>query len=206
MPDHPIRGSDLRTPAPTLEPDDAFVAQLSSLAAAGANAPQGEAPAPPATWRVGLAAASVAAVLVGVAWLAGLDPTGSPDPAPPPATTPTAPEDTSSSAARSSDPDRAAEPASTSSPALGAVPPNSQSELPEHPGRPDQGAAEQVEPANGSSKGNGPDASTGNGTGPDQHAGDHPDEHATTKSNNASPRAGDKPGRADERPGGRWGR
>src|SRR5689334_5563682 len=93
MPDQPFRESDLRTPAPTLEPDDIFVARLSALAAAGANAPRGAA-APVPTWRVGLAAASVAAVLVGVAWLAGLSPGDEPEPAPSPATTPTAPQET----------------------------------------------------------------------------------------------------------------
>lgn len=72
---------DLRTPIPTLEPDDAFVAQLSARAAAGA--PVEITARPVSTWRVGFAAAAVALVLVGVAWLAGLRPGGT-DTAPPP--------------------------------------------------------------------------------------------------------------------------
>ena len=45
MPDHSMH-AQLRTPAPTLEPDDALLARLSSLAAAGAP-PPARPPAPP---------------------------------------------------------------------------------------------------------------------------------------------------------------
>jgi hypothetical protein len=90
MADQPLRGSDLRSPVPTLEPDDAFVARLSALAAAGAPSSSVTRPPLPA-WRVGLVAAAVAGVLVGVAWVAGLDPGSDSRPAPPPATNPTGP-------------------------------------------------------------------------------------------------------------------
>ncbi|HEY0904316.1 MAG TPA: hypothetical protein VGE14_10550 [Marmoricola sp.] len=89
MADHPTLSAQLRTPAPTLEPDDILLARLSALAAAGAPAPASAA-APRVNWRVGLAAASVAAVVVGAAWLGGLGGTDTQnDPAP--ADTPTAP-------------------------------------------------------------------------------------------------------------------
>lgn len=192
MPDHPIRGSDLRTPAPTLEPDDVFVARLSALAAA--NAQQGGA-APLATWRVGLAAASVAAVLVGVAWLAGLDPSGSPNPAPTPATTPTTPVETPTPDTPAPAPSRATVVVDGTDPVFGAAPPDTEADLPEQPGRTDKGAAEQVDSGRGNGTGPGTTDSNGNGNGPDAHAGEHPNEHATTKSNNAHQHAGDKPGR-----------
>ena len=188
MPDHPLRGADLRTPAPTLEPDDVFLARLSSLAAAGADVPWG-APAPLATWRVGLAAASVAAVLVGVAWLGGLDPSGSPNPAP--ATTPTAPVETPTAAGRTPGPGRGTDPVGASVPAFGATPPATQADPADRAGRPDRGAAEQVDPVNG----NGNGESQGAGTGPDEHAGDHPNKHATTKSNRGRPHIGSQAGR-----------
>jgi hypothetical protein len=77
---------DLRVPAPQLEPDDAFVAQLASLAAASATAPPRSTAS---SWRIGLAAAAVAAVLGGGAWLSSTL-TGTDAPAPPtsPATRP----------------------------------------------------------------------------------------------------------------------
>ena len=61
---------ELRASVPTLEPDEAFLARLSELAAgSGASRPPAGAPSLPG-WRVGLAAASVAAVVGGLAWLA----------------------------------------------------------------------------------------------------------------------------------------
>ena len=38
------------------------------------------------------------------------------------------------------------------------------------------------------------------GRGPDEHAGDHPNAHATTKSNNGKPRNEDKPDRGPKKP------
>src|SRR5262245_7816827 len=81
---------DLRASVPTLEPDDAFLARLSELAAgSGASRPPAGVPSLPG-WRVGLAAASVAAVVGGGAWLAAAvtgDDTETPPT--PPATQPT---------------------------------------------------------------------------------------------------------------------
>jgi hypothetical protein len=182
----------LRTPIPTLEPDDAFVARLSALAAASAAEPE-VAGRPVGTWRVALAAAGVAAVLVGAAWLTGLGPTGSPQPAPGPATTPSAPEtpppsvaptpgsptpvDRSQRAPIAATPDRTPDPAD----------PNTTG--PDTTGQ--------------NTTGQGTTAGTGNqgqdtdrrGRGPNEHAGDHPNEHATTTSNHGHPNPGDKPGR-----------
>ena len=84
---------DLRASVPTLEPDEAFLARLSELAAgSGASRPPAGVPSLPG-WRVGLAAASVAAVVGGLAWLAAAV-TGdeSPPPSPTPVTQPTDPE------------------------------------------------------------------------------------------------------------------
>ena len=91
---------DLRMPAPTLEPDPVFLAQLSSLAVGSASGP----PAGPALgprWRAGLAAAGVVVVLGGGAFAAGtLDHDDHIAPTPP-VDRPTSP------APRTSDPDRA---------------------------------------------------------------------------------------------------
>ncbi len=43
----------------------------------------------------------------------------------------------------------------------------------------------------------------GGSRGPDEHAGDHPNEHATTKSNNGHPPDGDRPGRGPKKQGGK---
>ena len=84
---------DMRASVPTLEPDDAFLARLSELAAgSGTSRPPAGVPSLPG-WRVGLAAASVAAVVSGGAWLATAV-TGEDAPSPPsrtPATQPTDP-------------------------------------------------------------------------------------------------------------------
>jgi hypothetical protein len=84
---------DLRVDVPTLEPDEAF---LGMLAARAAGSVADDPPAvyfPGAGWRVGLAAASVAAVAGGVTWLAATT-TGddSAPPSPPPVTQPTDPD------------------------------------------------------------------------------------------------------------------
>ena len=90
-PEHEI--PDLRAPVPTLEPDDAFLARLSELAAgSGASRPPAGVPSLPG-WRVGLAAASVAAVVGGGAWLATAV-TGEDAPPPPPRTPATQPQPT----------------------------------------------------------------------------------------------------------------
>ena len=84
---------DLRGDVPTLEPDEAFLARLSELAA-GSGASRPPAGAPSLTgWRVGLAAACTAAVVGGVAVLAAVI-GGDEVPTPPvtPATHPTDPD------------------------------------------------------------------------------------------------------------------
>lgn len=153
----------LRTPISTLEPDDAFVARLSALAAAGA--PTARPRSPVTGWRVALAAAAVAAVLVGVAWLAGLSPTGSPEPAPPPATSPSTPQSTHTSTALQPSATRARDPQHTSSGTTSppVAPP---------PARPSGASKPPAAPA------------TKKKNGPNEHAGDHPNAHATTKSDN----------------------
>ncbi len=76
---------ELRASVPTLEPDEAFLARLSELAAgSGASRPPAGVPSLPG-WRVGLAAASVVAVVGGLAWLAAAV---SGDESPPPPVTP----------------------------------------------------------------------------------------------------------------------
>jgi hypothetical protein len=191
MPDDPVRGSDLYTPAPTLEPDDVLVARLSSLAAARANASP-PAAAPLATWRVGLAALSVAAVLVGIAWLTGLHPSGSPNPAPPPTTRPSAPDETSGSTAPSSG-------TSTSEPGRSpaTVAPSRVTSVPERPDH--QGATGSAEQGDDHVQ----EHTHGPGNGPNEHAGNHPNEHATTKSNHRRPHS---PGKPDRGARGRSGR
>ncbi len=86
---------ELRASVPTLEPDEAFLARLSELAAgSGASRPPAGDPSLPG-WRVGLAAASVAAVVGGLAWLASsVSGDESPPPSPPPVTQPTDPRQT----------------------------------------------------------------------------------------------------------------
>lgn len=215
---------NLRTPIPTLEPDDAFVARLSALAAAGA--PVAATPRSPiATWRVAFAAAGVAAILVGVAWLAGLSPTGSPQPAPGPATSPSAPESTDGSGATAPGASTTrTEPDGVDSPLFGAAPPASatathtpasptRSQEPgKKPGKQQgqqgpgqvqgQGQGQQGPGQQGQGQGQG-QGQQGQGQGqqspprgPNAHAGDHPNEHATTKSNNGNPAPpGPKPDR-----------
>lgn len=75
MSDH-LRRQDLRAVVPTLEPDQAFLAELSGRAAGAAH--------PAGGWRVALVPVAVAAILVGVAWLTGVR-AGLPDPSPAPA-------------------------------------------------------------------------------------------------------------------------
>ena len=202
MADHRTRGAQLRTPAPTLEPDDALLARLSSLAASGAPAPAGAA-APRMTWRVGLAAASVAAVLVGGTWLTGFADNGSPAP---PATPPSGPTvlpsttpDASPDEATTDAPDETVEESSSDStfgstgPGPGAGPSASgQSDDTSH--GPDEdgptstpGVGQGHEPGDHAT----PDHQ---GQGPDDHAGDHPDEHAAQKADNAHQAAGEHPG------------
>jgi hypothetical protein len=143
-------------------PDDAFVARLSTLAAAGASAPQGKA-VPIATWRVALAAASVAAVLVGIAWLTGLSPSGSSDPAPPPTTRPSAPHQTTTSVAIGTSADSVDSP-TTAVPPPGGLPAGE----PGHGGRP--GRLDEPGSAAGSGQGighsvsNNPDKGAGGDT------------------------------------------
>lgn len=74
--------TDLRAQVPTLEPDEVFLARLSALAAGSvARPPAGARPRP--GWRIGLVAASVAAVVAGVALLVGVLSGGQPtSPAP----------------------------------------------------------------------------------------------------------------------------
>ncbi|HEY1116588.1 MAG TPA: hypothetical protein VGE43_02715, partial [Acidimicrobiales bacterium] len=118
MADHPTLSAQLRTPAPTLEPDDVLLARLSALAAAGAPAPASAA-APRVNWRVGLAAASVAAVVVGAAWAGGLGGTDAPDD-PAPANTPTAP---GPSASTTGSPDATRSPGTSITSLPGGLPP-----------------------------------------------------------------------------------
>src|SRR6478752_2492974 len=94
MSEQPWRPADLRAPIPTLEADDALVVLLASRAASGAPATSTTAPparTPVGRWQAGLATTAVALIMIGAAWLTGLHPEGSPDPAPPPATPPTVP-------------------------------------------------------------------------------------------------------------------
>jgi hypothetical protein len=196
----------LRTPSPTLEPDDAFVARLSALAAAGAPA---ERRSPVTTWRVALVAAGVAAVLVGVAWLTGLSTNGSPEPAPGPATRPSAPASTDPSAGRSPNTSTShSAPAQPGSAPIGVgstatggthtpAPPTRGQDAPDN-----QDQLQQPQSAPGEQAGS---------SGPDQHAGDHPNEHATTKhpnehattkSNRGRPQDGDQPSRGPRSEGG----
>lgn len=219
---------NLRTPIPTLEPDDAFVARLSALAAASAPTPE-VVHRPVPTWRVALAAASVAAVLVGVAWVAGLDPTGSPNPAPQPAISPSAPENSAQAAP---------EPGVRTTPeppgAFAAAPPATPVTTTSHPAGTDPGRGQGASAlgtggnqdgaagngnagenanenaagnasGNENASGNGPQNETAQdrGRGPNAKAGDHPNEHATTKSNQGHQQETGKPGRGK---GGRSGR
>ncbi|MCW2773793.1 MAG: hypothetical protein JWN91_2119 [Nocardioides sp.] len=198
MADQPARSSSLRAVVPTLEPDEAFLARLSSLAAAGAPVRESAA-APHATWRVGLVAASVAAVLVGAAWLTGLGSPDGPDPTPAPTTpasTPGSPDPTPTAAA----PTERTRPTATSGPSSttsgppstpagggpgGTAPPTGQPNAPAGSGGgPDQNP--------GQHQGNGQGNKQGNG--PDEHAGDHPNQHATDKAGNAHEHGGSRPG------------
>src|SRR6478672_6466620 len=90
MSDHTDASSELGVDIPTLEPDDAFVARLADLATRSAPAATiGGRSVARGGWRVAVAAASVAGVVGGGAWLAAAV-TGSPAPTPPapPATHP----------------------------------------------------------------------------------------------------------------------
>lgn len=215
MADHPTLSAQLRTPAPTLEPDDVLLARLSALAAAGAPAPASAA-APRVNWRVGLAAASVAAVVVGAAWVGGLGGT-EPRDEPGPANTPTAPGPSPSTtdspdATRSPgtsitslpgglpagpgsvlDPDAATSDHQPNPPTSGAGDPASTAGPGEAEGSPGQGHDDQGDdhPGQGDDQGDDhpgqSDDHPGQGQGPDEHAGDHPDEHAST---HPSPPAG----------------
>jgi hypothetical protein len=198
MADHLTRGAQLRTPAPTLEPDEAFLARLSSLAAAGAPAPVGAA-APRVSWRVGLAAASVAAVLVGAAWLGGLGDTEVPAP-PSPATTPSGPTtlpSTTTDATSGESSDSSGERGETSTSQI--ADPDSEgagsnpSGVP--PGQDDPEGDEGSHGTPGAGQGQDPgDQETGHqGPGPDEHAGDHPDEHASELPDNADRAVGKHP-------------
>jgi hypothetical protein len=204
----------LRTPTPTLEPDDAFVARLSALAAAGAPV---ERHSPLTTWRVALAAAGVAAILVGVAWLTGLSPSGSPQPAPGPATTPSAPESADASAtgpaSSSTSQGTPAQPGfepgfGPGSAPIGADPTAMHSTTPpvrvqdapaNQQDQQDQGQPSQPSPQGQGQQGSGKQAGS---RGPDGHAGDHPDGHAIIKSNQGQPPDDDKQRRG---PGSRGG-
>lgn len=114
MTDPRARSSELRVEIPTLEPDDAFIAQLAALAAQAAR--PATHPVARGGWRIAVAAASVAGVVGGGAWLAAaVTGTESPTPPTPPAThpqpdhkvaTPTLPGGGASpSTGRSTDPD-----------------------------------------------------------------------------------------------------
>ena len=84
---------DLRVAAPTLEPSETFLAQLSALAAGSATNGPPAGTVPGSGWRVGLAAASVAVVLAGGAAVAAtLHGDGRPDSPPVPASEPAEPE------------------------------------------------------------------------------------------------------------------
>lgn len=175
MADQSPRRPDLRVPIPTLEPDDAFLARLSALAASGAPATEGPRPIP--TWRVVLAAASVAAVLIGVAWLSGLTPTEEPVPAPPAtSTTPTTDARTETVAAA---------PPDTPAGVPVASGPTKPSASADHSSRPDRASGKakvRDRPRGTPPPRDRPEKSRGRG--PNANAGDHPNEHATTKSDN----------------------
>ena len=87
MTDPRARSSELGVEIPTLEPDDAFIVQLAALAAQAARPPAH--PVARGGWRIAVAAASVAGVVGGGAWLAAaVTGTESPNPPTPPATHP----------------------------------------------------------------------------------------------------------------------
>jgi hypothetical protein len=176
MPDHLLRGTDLRAPVSTLEPDDALLARLSSLAAAG-TADSTKAAPPRVTWRVGLAAASVAAVLVGIAWLSAVGPADQPAPSPSPATTPAGPDRLSTTAPTTTPAPRTRRVPTT---AAGGDPGGSQGQPPGG-GAPSDGPDQQ--PGQANSQGTGPGNVSGGG--PDDHAGAHPNDHATQRADNA---------------------
>lgn len=90
---------DLRVTTPTLEPDDLFVARLSVLAATATAASVTSPGRGTSSLRIGLAAAGVAAIATGGAWLSG-NLTGDETPSP---TNPSTPSPVVPSAPRSSD-------------------------------------------------------------------------------------------------------
>ena len=187
MADHPIRGSDLRVVVPTLEPDEAFLGSLSLLAAAGGATPPTGRP-PRSGWWVGLAAASVAAVLLVIAWLGGLGSSVTPDPTPAPASEPARPD--ASRTAAPTHPGRGIGPRGHTSTAGPGAPSSGTGAIP-GTDRSARSLSRAVGPeATGdraSSDGRSPYRSGERGHGPDEHAGDHPDAHASQKSNSADP-------------------
>src|SRR6478672_10571617 len=87
MTDPRARSSELGVEIPTLEPDDVFIARLAALAAQAT--PPMVHPVARGGWRIAVAAASVAGVVGGGAWLAAaVTGTESPAPPTPPATHP----------------------------------------------------------------------------------------------------------------------
>jgi hypothetical protein len=181
MADQPLDSSPLRAAVPTLEPDEAFLARLSSLAAA--STPVRESAAAPRTaWRVGLAAASVAAVLVGAAWLTGLGPSNGPDPSPAPTTPASSP--------ASPDSTQAASPTERPRPTATSGPPSAPAGTGPAGPVPSAGAPDQP---GGAGEGHHQNQNQNQGNGPDEHAGDHPNEHATEKAGNANQHAHDHP-------------
>lgn len=180
---------DLRAVVPTLEPDDAFVAELCARASAGSV--RGPAAA---AWRVALAPVAVAAVLIGIAWVTGIRPAGLPDPSPAPApTTSVGPSPAPAPTGTAADP-RAVEPGATTSGRPPSTDPSPAGHRGRGPGseastgpRPDPTS---TGPGTGSAQGHGqapghgqtPGARHGHrhphgparSHGLDQHAGDHP--------------------------------
>ena len=197
MADHPTLSAQLRTPAPTLEPDDVLLARLSALAAAGAPAPASAA-APRVNWRVGLAAASVAAVVVGAAWLGGLGGADTPhDPAP--ADSPTAP---GPSPSTSDSPDASRSPSTSITGLPGGLPPGPGSVLDpdaatsDH--QPDPPASGAADPASPASPGG---AASSPGQGDDQ-GDDQGNDQGNGHGNGQSDDQGDgHPGQGDGHPG-----
>lgn len=171
MTDHPLRG-ELRAVVPTLEPDEAFLAQLSARAAAGAMSASAARPA--GGWRVALAPVAVAAVLVGIAWLTGVRPSGLTDPTPAPQ-----PTDATTHASHSASPGTTSRPASATSPsrptrATGAHPSTPAPPQGSAPAGPGPTAVTPPPPAPPQAAGNGQGAEHANG-----HANGHPTSHPT---------------------------
>lgn len=180
MTDHQLR-DELRAAVPALEPDEAFLAQLSARATAGAMT---AAPARPAGgWRVALAPVAVAAVLVGIAWLTGLRPSGITDPTPAPQPT----DATTNSTTRAPSPASTPRPASSTAHSHPSGTPGTRPSTPaaQGAGGPSGHANPETSQAGGAGQGAEHANARANGhpqrppkpvhvPGPDEHAGLHP--------------------------------